>query len=336
MLCNIRRIHSGEAAHLRDIRLRALADSPRAFGGTFDADSERPSAYWEELATAWSDGDSGAAFVLEADGAWVGIAAGVRRFDQLGFVAEPGTVMLGWMWVAPKARRGGLGVQLTGEVVAWAADTGAREVHLWVTRGNEEALSLYRRAGFSPVDEHKPLASDASHDIERMVLTLGRSSQVTARRQLERRREGRYTGDRTCNPTASVACFSRRYKRDILCETGLGLMADSEVGSANGLLNLNPPSPQDPLRHRPRGAARLRRERHARGRLAKSMMRSPLSSPSSKGHRIWRKHLVKFCGRSSPTFNDPGGHRAPCGPGHPYGRAPNGICGGADDGQATV
>ncbi len=174
MLCNIRRIHSGEAAHLRDIRLRALADSPRAFGGTFDADSERPSAYWEELATAWSDGDSGAAFVLEADGAWVGIAAGVRRFDQLGFVAEPGAVMLGWMWVAPKARRGGLGVQLTGEVVAWAADTGAREVHLWVTRGNEEALSLYRRAGFSPVDEHKPLASDASHDIERMVLTLGR------------------------------------------------------------------------------------------------------------------------------------------------------------------
>ena len=173
MVCNVRRIRPGEAAHLRDIRLRALSDSPRAFGGTFDTDSERPSAYWEELAVAWSDGDTGAAFAVEAGGGWVGMAVGVRRFDQLGFVAEPGTVMLGWMWVAPKARGGGLGMQLTGEVVAWAADTGARQVHLWVTRGNEEALSLYRRAGFSPVDEHKPLASDASHDIQRMVLALG-------------------------------------------------------------------------------------------------------------------------------------------------------------------
>jgi ribosomal protein S18 acetylase RimI-like enzyme len=172
MLRQIRRINPGEAAHLRDIRLRALSDSPQAFGGTFAADSERPDVFWEELATAWSGGDDGAMFVAEAEGAWVGMAGGVRRFDQLRFVAGPGSVHLGWMWVAPEARSAGLGMQLTGEVVAWAAETGAREVELWVTRGNEAALSLYRKAGFSFVDERMPLSSDASYEIERMVLSL--------------------------------------------------------------------------------------------------------------------------------------------------------------------
>jgi GNAT superfamily N-acetyltransferase len=172
MLCNIRRIHAGEAAHLRDISFRALSGSPRAFGETIAAYSERLGAYWEELATARSDGDDGAAFVAEAEGAWVGIAVGVRRFDQLNFVAELGSVHMGWMWVASEARSAGLGLQLPDEVLAWAGDTGAREVDLWVTCGNEAALSLYRRAGFSPVGEHKPLPTDASHEIERMVLIL--------------------------------------------------------------------------------------------------------------------------------------------------------------------
>ena len=116
--------------------------------------------------------DDGAAFVAEVEGAWVGIAVGVRRFDQFGFVAEPGSVHMGWMWVAPEARAAGLGLQLTDAVVAWAGGTGAREVDLWVTCGNKGALSLYRRAGFSPIGEHKPLPSDASDEIERMVLTL--------------------------------------------------------------------------------------------------------------------------------------------------------------------
>jgi GNAT superfamily N-acetyltransferase len=126
MLCNIRRIHAGEAAHLRDISFRALSGSPRAFGETIAADSERLGAYWEELATARSDGDDGAAFVAEAEGAWVGIAVGVRRFDQLNFVAELGSVHMGWMWVASEARSAGLGLQLPDEVLAWAGDTGAR------------------------------------------------------------------------------------------------------------------------------------------------------------------------------------------------------------------
>ena len=172
MPCQIRRIHLGEADRLRDVRLRALSESPSAFGTTFAVDSERPPAYWEELTAAWSKGEDGAVFVADPGGQWVGIAVGARRADRIGFVAPPGTVHLTSMWVAPEARGTGLGKQLVEQVVAWAKATGARDVELWVTCGNDAALSLYRRAGFSPIDERKPLASDSRFEIQRMVLIL--------------------------------------------------------------------------------------------------------------------------------------------------------------------
>ncbi len=95
--------------------------------------------------------------MADAGGTWVGIAGGGRRVELLALVAPPATVSLGWMWVAPEARGSGLGRQLTDQVVAWARDTGAGVVDLWVTNGNDAALSLYRHAGFSPVDEQAPL-----------------------------------------------------------------------------------------------------------------------------------------------------------------------------------
>jgi ribosomal protein S18 acetylase RimI-like enzyme len=168
----VRRIRPGEADRLRDIRLRALSESPSAFGSTYAAASERPSAYWEELAAAWSDGEDGALFVAGSGGMWVGIAGGARRADLLAYVAPPGTVTLGWMWVSPEARGTGLGRRLTDQVVAWARATAANAVDLWVTCGNDAALSLYRRAGFSAIDEHRPLASDDRYEVQRMVLTL--------------------------------------------------------------------------------------------------------------------------------------------------------------------
>lgn len=152
-----------------------MLESPSAFGASYAAESDRPLAHWEGLATSWSDGDGGALFVADTDEAWVGMAGGARRVDHLAFVAPPGTVSLGWMWVAPEARGGGLGRRLTDEVVAWARSTGARQVDLWVRCDNGPALSLYRGAGFSAVGEHSPLTSDPNYEVERMVLTIDTS-----------------------------------------------------------------------------------------------------------------------------------------------------------------
>ena len=162
----LRRVRPGEGGRLREIRLRALSEAPGAFGSTFAAESDRPDDDWDRAATARSAGKAEATFVAEVGGNWVGLAGGYRLSDQ------PGTVRLFSMWVAPETRGLGTGRRLVDAVLVWARAAGARAVDLWVTLDNDTALSLYRRAGFLPTDECRPLPSDPSRQIQRMMLVL--------------------------------------------------------------------------------------------------------------------------------------------------------------------
>jgi ribosomal protein S18 acetylase RimI-like enzyme len=59
------------------------------------------------------------------------------------------TIELISMWVAPFARGRGVGDALIEAVVGWAESHLARRLGLRVTVGNEAALALYRRHGFT-------------------------------------------------------------------------------------------------------------------------------------------------------------------------------------------
>ena len=54
------------------------------------------------------------------------------------------------MWVAPQARRAGVGRALIDAVVAWAAEIGAPSIRLDVADNNVDARHLYEASGFSP------------------------------------------------------------------------------------------------------------------------------------------------------------------------------------------
>ena len=122
----------------RDIRLRALQDTPDAFASTYADESGFSEQKWRERL-------SGAAvtFLAENDGTDVGMATGAP------YVGKSGTVGLFGMWVAPSARRLGCGVALVGAVVGWACETGFGQVALDVADQNAAAIALYRRAGFN-------------------------------------------------------------------------------------------------------------------------------------------------------------------------------------------
>jgi GNAT superfamily N-acetyltransferase len=165
MTYEIRRIRPGEGGRLREIRLRALADAPTAFSSLLADESNRPQAVWDDAAATRSAGDGAATFVAEVNGNWVGLAGGYRPGDGP-------DVELVSMWVAPEARRLGVGRMLVGEVVAWARTIGAPSVGLWVTRGNDAAATLYGGAGFSLTHEHQPVPSGPCREEERMVLVL--------------------------------------------------------------------------------------------------------------------------------------------------------------------
>jgi ribosomal protein S18 acetylase RimI-like enzyme len=89
--------------------------------------------------------EAAAGFVWVEDGRVVGNASVQRN------PTRRDTWVIGNVATHPAYRNRGVGGQLIGTVVDYAARRGARHVALQVVEGNEPALSLYRKAGFAPL-----------------------------------------------------------------------------------------------------------------------------------------------------------------------------------------
>jgi ribosomal protein S18 acetylase RimI-like enzyme len=133
----------------RDLRLRALADAPDAFGSSLERERAFGEAEWRAWILGW-EGATNRFVACEADGEWVGMAVGSRASR------EPDAHLYG-MWVDPARRRQGVGEGLVAEVVGWARSWGARSVLLGLTEGNEAAEAFYRGLGFEDTGERHPL-----------------------------------------------------------------------------------------------------------------------------------------------------------------------------------
>jgi GNAT superfamily N-acetyltransferase len=136
---------------LRDIRLRALADAPDAFGSTLARESSRNEAEWRSWASGWDDALDQALFVAQAQDRWIGLALGVR------WAEDPEIGHLYAMWVEPQSRRTGVGRALVEAVIDWARAAGLRTIQLLVTASNHEAVAFYRRCGFVDTGNREPL-----------------------------------------------------------------------------------------------------------------------------------------------------------------------------------
>src|SRR4051794_20409987 len=96
---------------VRDIRLAALQDAPFAFGSTYARERDFDEETWRGRL---SNPDGPTFLAFEGDQA-VGID---------GVFTENGDRILVAMWVAPEARRGGVGAALTEAVCQWARGVG--------------------------------------------------------------------------------------------------------------------------------------------------------------------------------------------------------------------
>jgi GNAT superfamily N-acetyltransferase len=156
----IRRVDERDWAHLKSVRLTALAESPSAFGSTLEREQQYDERDWR----AWAR--DVATFLAFHRGAPVGIAAGVEgdRAGERKLIA---------MWVHPDHRGTGVGSALLGAVRAWARDDGAAALTLWVTRTNDAAANLYLRTGFTATGDSKPLPSNPALTEDKLTLDLG-------------------------------------------------------------------------------------------------------------------------------------------------------------------
>jgi ribosomal protein S18 acetylase RimI-like enzyme len=134
------------AAHnamiLKEVRLRALKDSPKAFGSTYVREAQLSDEEWIERSVRWGSGRS-AAFLAMENGAACGIAASL--LDE----KDTTKAQLLSMWTAPGHRQRGIGQMLVKEIMAWANQRGVRTLQLMVVSSNETAIAFYERLGFT-------------------------------------------------------------------------------------------------------------------------------------------------------------------------------------------
>lgn len=162
----VRRLRDDEWGAYRDVRLRALSDSPDAFGSTFEREQVRSDAEWTDRVVAGVRSDLDLPLVAVEASGFVGLAWGKIM------PSEVDTAHVFQMWVAPEYRGRGLGAELLSRIVGWARDTTARRVVLNVTCGDTPARRLYVRAGFRDMGETQPLRPGATLRSQPMCLDL--------------------------------------------------------------------------------------------------------------------------------------------------------------------
>lgn len=142
----------------RELRLRALAEAPYAFGSTL--------AEWTgsgDTEERWRNRLSSVPLnlVVSLNGEPVGMASATSPVDDEIEVIS--------MWVAPEARGRAVGAALIEAIVVWALEQRVSRVALDVRETNVSAINLYKRPGFVDVGLPPDSGPDAP---ERRMLRL--------------------------------------------------------------------------------------------------------------------------------------------------------------------
>jgi ribosomal protein S18 acetylase RimI-like enzyme len=140
-------------AAFKEVRLRALEDSPSAFGSTYAREVQLTDADWAERAARWN-GEKGIGFLAMDASVACGLAGSF--LDE----ADSGKAQLISMWTAPTHRQRGVGRLLVEEIAAWARRRGATALQLMVTSSNQPAMLFYERLGFTRTGRTEPYPND--------------------------------------------------------------------------------------------------------------------------------------------------------------------------------
>jgi GrpB-like predicted nucleotidyltransferase (UPF0157 family)/ribosomal protein S18 acetylase RimI-like enzyme len=149
-MISIQRATSSDAFVFKEIRLRALQDTPLAFGSTYARELQFDDSEWLRRA----NGEQSILLLAMDDGVACGMAGALFKQD------EPAHALLVSMWVAPTHRQRGIGRKLVEEVLASVRLRGARILDLMVTSGNGSAMAFYEHLGFSLTGRTEPYPND--------------------------------------------------------------------------------------------------------------------------------------------------------------------------------
>ena len=140
---------------LRDLKLRALSELPDAFEDRLDDLQRLDEASWRAQIADYTQ-ERRQMLVAIVGGSAVGMVAisSDHYWDDAGYI--------GSMWVAPSARRTGVGSAMLTETLSLFQRWSLRHARLCVQIRQTEAIALYRAAGFTETGVRKPLPSNKS------------------------------------------------------------------------------------------------------------------------------------------------------------------------------
>lgn len=131
----------------KELRLRALAEQPHAFGKSVDDEQSEPDIYWHNLLWQACAAQNRWILCAQCEGKLVGMAGAVREWDGYRYVRHLVTVVN--VYVAPEARGQKIAQRLiTALCTLLEHDETVEQALLWVTVTQKDAIAFYQRCGF--------------------------------------------------------------------------------------------------------------------------------------------------------------------------------------------
>lgn len=133
----------GEGKIFREVRLRALLDSPLAFKSTHGEALKRSSASWSEQCDASAAGSERCTYLALQGDHVVGIAA---LYRIPGAVRETAELMQ--VWVDPAYRKQGIARDLQTELLQWGQTYNYAVIIATIHVENVAVMGFYEKTGF--------------------------------------------------------------------------------------------------------------------------------------------------------------------------------------------
>lgn len=165
----VRVLGESEWSLYREVRLRALAQSPNAFTATLADETDRGESFWRERMTR------SYRLVAERGQLPQGIVS-LGAYDE-----EPSAAEVFGLYVVPDARGTGVSWRLVEAAAALATQNGYVQLYFWVGTDNGRAIGFATNFGFRSSGYRRPArASDLERGEEEVALVLSLELDTTS------------------------------------------------------------------------------------------------------------------------------------------------------------
>ena len=140
-MIEIRKLDKSDWQILKDVRVRALKDSPAAFAESFEDCRNFNQSFWEGRASSDS---TKATFIAFEESTPIGMVACFSDGAIFNLVA---------MWVSPEYRGTGVSSELVNRVIEFAKSNRIPKIDLVVNESNKIASKFFKKLGFRMKDD---------------------------------------------------------------------------------------------------------------------------------------------------------------------------------------